>query len=161
MVPKEPIEIEGRGHSARTVTFILFAQAARVVSKYVDTYLHKHRKLSKIKFIVLNSIDHNGGVMKPSEIAHWTITERHNITTLIQRMKKEGLVRIEPDKNSQRSINVIITDKGKQALNDTIRVAQGVIDQVMLSMTDDDLSQLHQLITVMRKNAYDGLSSIT
>lgn len=31
--------------------------------------------------------------MKPSEIAAWTHRERYNITTLIDRMEKEGLVR--------------------------------------------------------------------
>jgi len=161
MVLKKPIEINVEGQNTSLVTFILFWQAAREVSKYIDIYLYKNAKLSTIKLIVLQSINHNKGVMNPSEIAHWTHTERHNITTLIQRMKKDGLVRIERDETNRRNVNVYITDKGRVVLDQAIPVAQEVIDQVMLSMTDNDASQLQQLVKLMRNNAWDGLNKIT
>ena len=75
--------------------FILFVQTARVVLKYTDAHLYRKTRLSTIKLIVLRVLASNNGVMKPSEIAEWTQTERHNITALIDRMRQEGLVAAE------------------------------------------------------------------
>ena len=63
--------------------------------------------------VVLQSLDHNNRMTRLSEIAHRTHTERHNITTLIQRMDKDGLVRIERNKEDRRTVNVSVTDEGE------------------------------------------------
>ena len=161
MTLKKPVIITSSERDASLMAFILFWQTAREVSKYIDTYLFKKAKLSTVKLVVLQSIDHNKGVMSPSEIAHWTHTERHNITTLIQRMKKDGLVLVERDKKNRRNVNVYITDKGRAVLDQATPVAQEAVDQVMLSMTDNDIPQLQKMITLMRNNAHDGLNKIT
>ena len=161
MRSKKPIYIESDMRDTSLMTFILFWQTAREVSKYIDTYLFKHAKLSTVQLIVLQSIDHNKGVMKPSEIAHWTHTERHNITTLVQRMKKDGLVRVERDKKNRRTVNVFITEKGRVVLDKTTPIAQEAVDQVMSSITDEDMSSLEKTLSTIRENAHQGLNKIT
>ena len=76
-------------------------------------------------------------------------------------MKKDGLVLIERDKKNRRNVNVYITDKGRAVLDQATPVAQEAVDQVMLSMTDNDIPQLQKMITLMRNNAHDGLNKIT
>ena len=160
MAHKKPIVVAGNGENIPLVTFILFWQTAREVSKYIDASLRRKAEISTIQFIVLQSIDYNNGVMTPSGIAHWTNTERHNITTLLQRMKKDGLVKLERNKKNRRTINVSITDKGRVVLEKTTPIAQEVVEQVMLSMTTSDTLQLQRLMTLIRKNANNGLSSL-
>ena len=161
MKDNEPIFITDNGKSPTLITFILFWQTAREASKYVDSFLYKHANISTIHMIVLQSIEHNNGIMSPSEIAHWTNTKRHNITTLIRRMKKEGMVRIERDKKDRRNVNVIITDKGRLVLTNAIPIAQEAINQVMSSISNSDISPVQRVFTLMRKNVYDGISKIT
>jgi len=68
-------------------TFILFVQTADVVLKYANNHFYRKEGLSVIKVIVLRVLAASGGTMTPSEIAEWTFRERHDITTLVERLK--------------------------------------------------------------------------
>lgn len=139
--------------------FILFIQTSRLVLKYADIHLHKKVHLSVSKLIVLQALASNG-FMKPSEIARWTQTERHNITTLIDRMRQEGLVKAERDKNDKRIVIVTLMEKGREILKQTMPMAKEVVDQVMLSITESDVALLQKLLTVLKKNADCGLEKL-
>lgn len=148
--------IEVEHEDAVLSTFILFMQTAQEVLKYADARLNRKARLSVSKLIVLKAIDSSGAMM-PSEIARWTNTERHNITTLIARMKKDGLVTAERDDSDKRSIKVELTDKGREVLKQAMPVAREVVNQVMLSLTEGDATLLNDKLRILRQNAHDGL----
>ena len=138
-------------------TFILFVQAADTIMKYANTHLYRKERLSVIKVIVLRVLAANGGTMTPSEIAVWTFRERHNITTLINRMKRDGLVRVERNIKDKRFVNVSLTAKGRKVLKQAMPVAREIVDQVMLSISEGDTIPLERSLRVLRQNANDGL----
>jgi len=138
-------------------TFILFVQTAREVLKYTDAHLYRKAGLSAIKLIVLRVLVSNNGTMKPSEIAEWTQTERHNITELVNRMKREGLVTAERNNRDKRSVNITLTDKGREVLGQTMPVAREIVNQVMSSTTEGDAILLEKLLRVLRQNAQGRL----
>ncbi len=146
---------EGMGRN-----LMLLVQTSRLVDKYIDTYFYHKTRLSFVKFMILKVLNNKGGIMTPSEMAEWTQTERHNITTLIRRLMKEGLVLTKPNNRDKRSINVILTDKGREILNQTMLVAKELIDQIMLSFTESDAEKLGQMLEVLRDNTYHGLEKI-
>ena len=137
--------------------FILFVQTARAVLKYTDADLYRKARLSTIKLIALQALASNNRVMTPSEIAEWTQTERHNITALVGRMKKEGLVIAERNSSDKRLVNITLTDKGGEVLSQAMPVAREIVDQVMLSISEDDTVLLEKTLRVLRKNAHSGL----
>ena len=138
-------------------TFILFVQTAQAVLKYTDAHLYRAARLSIVKLVVLRALASNNGVMMPSEIAKWTQTERHNITTLIDRMKNEGLVTSERNKKDKRSVNITLTEKGREVLMQAMPVAREIVDQVMSSITDHDTLLLEKLLRGLRQNTYNSL----
>ncbi len=140
--------------------FIVFTQTARAVLKYEDAHFYRETLLSPIKFIVLQALAANGDSMTPSKIAEWTRTERHNITTLVDRLKQDGLVRTERNNRDRRSVNIILTDKGREVLSQTIPVAKEVVHQVMASIGEGDAVLLEKLLRVLRQNANDCLEYI-
>ena len=142
-------------------TFILFVQTAREVLKYTDTHLYRKAHLSTIKLVVLRVLASNAGVMTPSEIAKWTQTERHNITTLIQRMSRDGPVTIERNSSDKRFVNITLTDKGREVLDQTMPVAREVVDQIMSSISEDDATLIDKQLRVLRQNAFDILKHIS
>jgi len=145
-------------HSDVTLrAFILFVQTAHTVLKYADAYLYRKVGLSTMKFIVLHVLASNGGSMTPSEIAEWTYRERHNITTLVERMKQGGLVTAERSNRDKRFVNIILTDKGRKTLKKTMPIAQDIINQAMSSISESDTLLLEQSLQVLRQNAHDGL----
>ena len=142
-------------------TFILFMQAADVTMRYANSHFYRKEGLSVIKVIVLQVLAANGGTMTPSQIAEWTFRERHNITTLIDRLKRDELVRVERNNRDKRSINVSLTAKGRKVLKQAMPVAREVVNRVMLSISEGDAIALEKSLRVLRQNAHDGLEHLT
>ena len=138
-------------------TSILFVQTAHEVLKYADAYLYRKAHLSIIRFVVLIALHRNGGTLTPSELTEWTHTERNNITTLIDRLKKGGFVRVKRNSLDRRSVNIILTDKGRQDLSRAMPVAREIVNQVMLLITEGDAAPLEKSLRVLRQNAHPGL----
>ena len=143
-------------------TFILFIQTARVATKYQDSYMTKHAGISDVKLIVLMAFFYNPAIaITVSQIAQWTDTAPHNVTTLIARMKQEGLLETKRDEKDKRVVKVKITDKGLSVLKNSMAPAQHVVDQLMSSVTQDDAHSLAKVLNIIRQNAYNGLESLT
>ena len=99
--------------------------------------------------------------MRPSEIAEWVSRERHDITTLIDRLERDGLVRTEHSDKDRRTKNVILTDKGRSVLTETTPTARDIVNRVMLSISESDAILLERLLKTLRQNAHEGLQDIT
>ncbi len=141
-------------------TFILFVQTAYTVLKYADAHFYRAARLSTIKFIVLKALAINGGSMTPSEIAEWTFKERHNITTLADRLKRDGLVKTERSSKDKRFVNVILTAKGRRVLKQATPVAREIVDQVMLSFSEGDAVLLEKSLRILRQNAHSSIEQL-
>ncbi len=98
--------------------------------------------------------------MTPSEIAEWTFKERHNITTLVKRLKQDGLVITERQNKDKRFVNVTLTAKGRRVLKQATPVATKIINKVMLSISEGDAIPLEKSLRVLRQNAHDGLEHL-
>ncbi len=141
-------------------TFILFVQTADVVLKYADANFYRKTRLSVIKFVVLRILATNGGSMAPSQIAEWTFRERHNITTLVDRLKRDGLVRVKRNNRDKRFVSVTLTAKGRKVLKQAMPVAREIVNRVMLSISEGDAIPLEKSLSVLRQNAHDGLEHL-
>ena len=139
-------------------TFILFIQASDAVAKYANAYFYRRNSLSTSKFRVLQILSVNGGTMSPSEIAQWTSRERHNITTLVERLERDQLVRTERNDKDRRFINVMLTDRGRSVLTETVPTAREIVNQTMLSISESDVALLEILLKTLRQNGHDGLA---
>ena len=140
---------------------ILFVQTGQAVLKAADAYLYRKASSSVIKLITLQALVSNKGVMTPTEIAGWTQTEKHNITALIRRMSRDGLLTFERSTKDKRVVNVAITDKGREALAQAMPVAGEFIDKVMSSITESDATVMDKQLRVLRGNAFDTLRRLT
>ncbi len=138
-------------------TFIMFVQTAHTVLKYADAHFYRKAGLSAIKFIVLRGLAFHGGSMRPSEIAEWTYREPHNITTLVDRLKRDGLVRTRRSSKDRRVMTVTLTDKGRHVLSEATPVAWEIVKEVMRSFSEDDAVLLEKQLRVLRQNAHSGL----
>ena len=98
--------------------------------------------------------------MTPSEIAQWTFRERHNITTLVRRLERDGLVRAERSNRDKRFVNIILTAKGRKVLKQATPVAREIVNQAMLSVSEGDGVLLEESLRVLRQNAHHGLEHV-
>ena len=141
--------------------FVLFLQTAHAVEKYTDKELYFKAGLSMPKLAVLQILKTNGGTMMPSTIAAWMLVEKHNMTTLIDRLRRDELVRVERGTQADRRVaQVILTDKGRQTLKQASPVNQKIIQKIMANLDEDTAASLEKVLKILRINAVEGLNSI-
>jgi DNA-binding MarR family transcriptional regulator len=133
-------------------TFILFIQTASAIKKYAEAKLRRVG-LSIIRLTALQVLAANGGTLTPSAIAYWTYTERHNITTLVKRLQKDGLVKVEHSSKDRRSIQVKLTEKGWQVLRQIEPLSIKIVERTMSSMSEDSTLELEKALRILRGNA--------
>jgi len=136
------------------MTFVYYADKA---IKYADARLRQETGCSFIKYRVLHTIAANGGKTTPSEIANRTLRRRNDITTLVQRLARDGLVVARRSGRDRRLVNVTLADKGRGMLPQLTSVVKEIANQVMLSMTEADTVELEKLMGVLGQNADAGL----
>ena len=141
-------------------TFIFFVETAHATLKYANVHFFRTTRLSLTKYIVLQILAFNGGTMNPSEIAEWTLRERHNITTLVGRLERDGLVTVERNDRDKRFINVTLTAKGRKVLKQGTPVAREIVNRVMLSISEGDAVRLEKSLSVLRQNAHDAIEHL-
>jgi len=71
--------------------FILFLQTAHAIEKFADRDLYFKAGLSLPKLALLWILEANGGTMIPSAIAVNMLVEKHSVTPLVDRLKRDGL----------------------------------------------------------------------
>jgi DNA-binding MarR family transcriptional regulator len=126
------------------------------VLKYSDTILHKFA-LSTIKFAALQVLAINQGGMMPSDLACWLGRERQSVTTLVQRLSKDGLVSVKRGFKDGRMARVTLTDKGIQVLSLATPTAIDIVTKSMSTISKSDLAVMAKLLSTMRENAENGL----
>ena len=160
-IDKEVYTLKDIDHDDTIVKILmLFVQTAHAVLKYADAYFYRKARLSVIKHMVLQVLANKGGTMTPSKIAEWTLRERHNITTLVDRLKKDGLVRVDRNKKDKRLVNITLTDKGREILSQSTPAAGEIVNQLMLSISESEAVLLEKPLRVLRQNAHDGLEHV-
>lgn len=142
-------------------TYNLLLRTAIIVQKYSDSTLYKKAGLSTVKYIVLEILASSDNPVTPSEISRLIVRERHDVTTLIDRMKRDGLVEVEPSATDRRSVHIILTALGQEKLEKAKPVVEDIMGQVMKKVGETANKSLSRLLTTLNQNALDGIKEIT
>ena len=134
--------------------FMLFIQTARAMSKETDSLFNKTSNLSTVKYIVLKALSLSGGTLTPTDLANWTGTGLTNITALVTRMQKEGLITYKRSDKDKRVVNITLTEKGRDLLRQANQVAQDIIEQLMKGVNKLKAAQLEKIMLLIQKNIY-------
>ena len=132
--------------------YMLLLHIGHLMQEYSNNNLHRKVGISEVQYRALGHIVVNGGSMRPSELSRQLFRVQHNTTTLIERLRAGGLVTTERDNRDRRYVNINITDKGRDTYSQTYPVAIGIVNQVMLSISEEDAEKLEELLCVIEQN---------
>jgi len=79
-----------------------------------------------------------------------------SISSIIDRMEKNGLVKKSKNLPDKRTVRVVMTPKGKKILGDTIKVNNQIIKDIFTVLTEDELKSFIGLASKV-KNRIDDL----
>jgi DNA-binding MarR family transcriptional regulator len=86
--------------------------------------------MSMAQFTVLNHFVRLGGAWAPSRLAAAFQVTKGAMTNTLQRLEAQGFVRIEDDPKDARGKLVEITDAGRRAREQGVRVVGGIIGPI-------------------------------
>jgi DNA-binding MarR family transcriptional regulator len=92
--------------------------------------------------------------MTSAKLAKRTNTRPHNITTLADRMKKDGLITTERSEVDKRLVIIRLTDKGQSVIDKALPLAQEVISGITSSISEQDLVTSEKVLTMVTQNIY-------
>lgn len=133
-------------------TFMLFTQLSEATIKYMDNVFYRELRMSYVKYAVLRSLVRSGQPLKHSELAAFTGTKKHNITALVDRMKKEKLVSTRWSQKDKRVNNVLITEKGRKLYAEANPLARKMLEKLLHGMTQKDVKEASRLLNIIKEN---------
>lgn len=104
---------------------------------------------------VLFAVQTLGGKATPAEISRWLFRTPHSVSEMLSRMEKSGLVRKVKDLDRKNMVRVVLTVKGHEAFDQSIR--RESIHKIMSSLSEEEYQQLRSYLQKIRDTALKEL----
>lgn len=96
-----------------------------------------------------------GNNATPAELSRWMLREPHTISGILDRMEKKGMVRKVKDLDRKNQVRVVLTEKGKQAYDQSTK--REAIHQIVSSLSEEERKQLRSCLNTLRDKALKEL----
>lgn len=124
-----------------------------VLNRYLEIELAKQGS-SPIRFGVMNALFVHGGTMTPTAISKWTFRAKHTISSMLHVLEAMGFIQREPNVNDGRSVNIVVTKKGKKATEKMIPISEEINHKVLSCFDDEQIETLMNLLRQLRKHLF-------
>lgn len=127
------------------------AKAATMMDLMFEKF-YKNFGLTRVQFFALFLIESVGDEGMPlSVLGEEMSVSRPNITTLIDRMEKRGLVKRVVDEYDRRSTKVYVTDSGKNILKKVQPKKERFVKEVFSFLNEKELTRANEILQKVQK----------
>ena len=144
---KRPPKRRRRSHSATAVVASLLDTAEAVESRLEAAVSPLGLSLAKLG--VLHPLAEARQPLPLSELAQRTHCVRSNITQLIDRLEKDGLVRRRPDPDDRRGVLAALTPAGEQAYTKGMRALVDAQQAIVRALSAGDAKSLQSALDAL------------
>ena len=144
---------KGFENPAHEALLNIYYSAARIRKK-AGEFFRRHG-LTDVQFNVLSLLKHQSGEiggLTQVDLSKMMLVNRANITTLIDRMEKVGLVARKPVPNDRRYNIIELTPHGVEMYTKVSGIYKRKIGEIMHVLGDDELESLKTILEKLRKN---------
>jgi len=139
---------DGKGN----LNFIMsFIRTFDILNRYLEIELMKY-KTSPIRFAVMNAIVIHGGRMVPTAISKWVYRAPRTVTSMIDSLERDGLIRREPNTKDRRSINIVVTEEGWDETSKKAPVAEEMDRRALSCLSEEELNTLSGILKKLRRH---------
>jgi MarR family 2-MHQ and catechol resistance regulon transcriptional repressor len=148
--------METEAHQPAIDAYVFLRRTHDAVTRQVDGELGK-RGVSSVQYGVLfNLLD--AGSLSLTELSERLFRSASNLTTLIDRMERRGLVRRVDYPEDRRVTRVELTPKGTKLAESVRPNHRHFLSTLMSCFSDDELAQLMTLLRKLRERAESPVS---
>ncbi|MFC1944832.1 MarR family winged helix-turn-helix transcriptional regulator [Chloroflexota bacterium] len=137
--------------------FVLLYQVRDAMAKAIENEVRRFG-VSFMRAAVLLVVSSIVGPATPTEISRWLFREPHDVSVLVARMEKTGLVRRVKDMERRNFIRVEITDKGEEVIQQLREMK--VMQEIFTCITPEELENLGIYLWRLRNKAIEELGII-
>ena len=144
---------KGFENPAHEALLNIYYSAARIRKK-AGEFFRRHG-LTDVQFNVLSLLKHQTGEiggLTQVDLSKMMLVNRANITTLIDRMEKVGLVARKPVPNDRRYNIIELTPHGVEMYQKVSGIYKQKIGEIMHVLDDDELESLKTILEKLRMN---------
>ena len=106
--------------------------------------------LTTEQYAVVSALDYFGGPTRITDIALWLERSTNSVSMIVDRMVKAGLVKRVRDRRDRRTVYVVITSKGDNALKPATVETLKIIDKIMSPLSPDEKNNLLNLLGTVK-----------
>ena len=144
---------KGFENPAHEALLNIYYTAARVRKKAGEFF--RHHGLTDVQYNVMSLLKHQSGEhggLTQVELSRMMLVNRANITTLIDRMEKAGLVARKPVPDDRRYNNIELTPHGLKMYEKVAGIYKKKITEMMHVLSQSELDALSTILEKLRSN---------
>ncbi len=141
----------------RLMTWLLCRQTYNLVFKCEDAVFVK-AGLTTQKHAVLAAVNYIDDPVTVTEVANWLDRNPNGISTLVDRMEKDCLVKRIRNLRDRRSVRLIMTRKGKDIFEQATISGWELTQEILSCLSDEDVRTLNSLFERLREKAFEYLN---
>jgi DNA-binding MarR family transcriptional regulator len=132
--------------------YFALIETSSLLRHAVEQQLQDVGDLSYVQFQLLATLgDAPEGRMRMTDLADGVVYSRSGLTYQAQTLEKRGLVTRTPSREDERSIEVALTDEGRNVLGRVFPGHIATLDDLLFSpLTDTDIETLADILTRTR-----------
>jgi DNA-binding MarR family transcriptional regulator len=128
-----------------------------VLNRYLEIEMAK-ADTSPIRFAVMNALVTRGGNMIPKDISKLIYRTPRTITSMLDTLEREGMIRREPNALDRRSIVINVTDKGWKRVAKIIPSVDDVSEKALAVLSEEEMEVLYNILTKLRRYLMDEIN---
>jgi DNA-binding MarR family transcriptional regulator len=142
----------------RLGAFLSLIRFNDVATRYTAIEFMRHGS-SSMRMMLMNALFLNGGSMSPTELSRRIFRTRHSITSMVDTLERQGLVRREANLKDRRSINVTLTPEGKRLFERMVPVGYEISQKALSCLDDDEVVVLKTLLRRVREHLLEQIAN--
>lgn len=121
--------------------------------------LHQDYDTTLPRFDILAQLDRAGEALSMGELSRRLMVTNGNITGLIDRLVRDGLVERQPAPNDRRMQLVRLTDGGKRFFDDVAAQHRSWVSDMMKDLGRAEMIQLYDLLARLKQSLVESRAS--
>ncbi len=127
-----------------------------MIEQRVRTRLRKEYDVTLPRFDVMAALYNLPDGLSMGDISRWLMVSNGNVTGIVERLEREGLVHRQPRPEDRRSQLVRLTDTGFAAFESMAGDHEKWIASMLSGLSEEDVEQLYYLLGKAKQSVLDS-----
>ncbi len=131
------------------------------IERNIRTRLRKKFNFTLAQFDVLSALERSQKSLTKTELSRLLMVSNGNVTGLVSRMVRDGLIAHATLTEDRRVRTVEMTGKGKAAFQEMVGIHEEWLEDIFQNLTSDEVDVLVALLTRAKKSVRQSINNIS